>query len=103
MSSQLEFTTGVEMQPEHVQQIAHPVAKSFAVFFLAAGSWTLQDWSHFFSAAAGATGFFYSLHLIAEWWWKKKVRSIFIARGWYRARDNVFFPRMSKSDDKYNG
>lgn len=95
------------MNAEAVQQIAHPVAKASAVLALGVTSWTLQDWSALFSAAAGAAGFFYSLHLLVEWWWKKYWRAVFIRNGWYRAKDNTWFPSrksvVQRDSGSYNG
>ena len=65
-------------------QVTAPVAKAVTVLTLGVTSWTLQDISYLMSGLAGGAGFFYSLHLLTEWWWKKVWRPLFTKRGWIK-------------------
>lgn len=70
------------MSLEQSTDISHPVVKVVAVGTAAATSFTLQDISYIVSIVAGLFGILYSIHLLAEWWWKKYFRALFIRRGW---------------------
>jgi hypothetical protein len=68
----------MEQLREQAQVVAQPLAKAGIVIGGAATSYSLQEWSHVISIAAGSAAFVYSICLLVEWWWKRMWKPLLV-------------------------
>lgn len=76
------------MNPDDLDKIAAPVAKSVALWSLVGFS-SLADAASFATMIAGFLAAFYSLLLVSEWFWKKLWKPVFTHFGLFGFRRRI--------------
>ncbi|MDO9114513.1 MAG: hypothetical protein Q7U63_12070 [Polaromonas sp.] len=76
------------MNPEDLDKIAAPVAKSVALWSLVGFS-SLADAASFATMIAGFLAALYSLLLVCEWFWKKLWKPVFTHFGWFGLKRRI--------------
>lgn len=76
------------MNPDDIDKIAAPVAKSVALWSLVGFS-SLADAASFATMIAGFLAAFYSLLLVSEWFWKKLWKPVFTHFGLFGFKTRI--------------